>query len=120
MKNTVKIIALLLLVCMLGATLVACGTKLDGTYSTGTVVAGVDLTFDGDKVTIAIKAAGIQLASTEGTYSIDGDKITFEFESEKDEVKKYNGTFDFEKIENDDGSETIKIGVLGNFTKKAD
>jgi hypothetical protein len=71
-------------------------------------------------VTIAIKALGFEAASTEGTYSIDGDKITFEFESEKDEVKKYDGTFDFEKIENDDGSETITIGALGKFTKKAD
>ena len=120
MKNTVRIIAALLLVCMLGMTLVACATKLDGTYSATIAGTGVDLTFDGDKVTIAFKAVGFQLASAEGTYSIDGDKITFAFESEDEDVKEYNGTFDFEKIENDDGSETIKIGAFGKFTKQAD
>ena len=80
MKTTVRIIAVLLLVCMLGATVVACGKKLSGTYSAEIIGTGVEYVFDGSKVSINLKAAGIQIASAEGTYSIDGDKITFESE----------------------------------------
>ena len=115
MKTTVRIIAVLLLVCMLGATVVACGKKLSGTYSAEFIGTGVEYVFDGSKVSINLKAAGVQLASAEGTYSIDGDKITIEFESEDDKVKNYAGTFDFEE-----GEDYIKIGAFGKFTKKAD
>ena len=96
---------------MLGTLLVACGKKLDGKYTLSVAGTGADYDFDGSKVTITVKVLGQNVASAEGTYSIEDDKITFEFESEDEEVEKYSGTFDFEE-----GEDYIKIGVL-QYTK---
>ena len=113
MKNTVRVIAVVLLICMLGLTLVSCGKKLSGTYSAEVIGSGAEYEFSGSKVTITIKALGAEIASAEGKYSIDDDKITFEFESEDDDVKKYSGTFDFEE-----GEDYIKIGIVKYDLKK--
>ena len=102
-----KIIALVLVAVMLTMTLASCGTKLSGTYSAEAIGTGVTYEFKGSKVTITVKALGMELGSAEGKYSIEKDKITFTFESEDDDVKKYDGTFDFEK-----GDDYIKIGTL--------
>lgn len=102
-----KIIALVLVAVMLTVTLASCGTKLSGTYSAEAIGTGVTYEFKGSKVTITVKALGMELGSAEGTYSIKKDQITFTFESDDDDVKKYDGTFDFEK-----GDDYIKIGVL--------
>lgn len=112
MKKSVRIIAVALVAIMLCMALVSCGKKLSGTYSALVLGSGAEYEFSGSKVTITVKALGAVVAEVEGKYSIDGDEITFEFESddskESDEVKKYNGTFDFE--ETDDGD--IKIGLI--------
>ena len=100
-----KIIALVLVAVMLTMTLASCGTKLSGTYSLEAIGTGVELTFKGSAVTITLKAVGFELGSAEGTYSIKKDKITLTFDSDKDDIKKYDGTFDFEK-----GDGYIKIG----------
>ena len=113
MKNTVRVIAVVLLICMLGLTLVSCGKKLSGTYSAEVIGSGAEYEFSGSKVTITIKALGAEIASAEGKYSIDDNKITFEFESEDDDVKKYSGTFDFEE-----GDDYIKIGIVKYDLKK--
>ena len=113
MKNTVRVIAVVLLICMLGLTLVSCGKKLSGTYSAEVIGSGAEYEFSGSKVTITIKALGAEIASAEGKYSIDDNKITFEFESEDDDVKKYGGTFDFEE-----GDDYIKIGIVKYDLKK--
>ena len=102
-----KIIALALVAVMLTMTLASCGAKLSGTYSAETLGTGVVYEFKGSKVTITVKALGMDLGSAEGKYSIKKDKITFTFESDDEDVKKYDGTFDFEK-----GDDYIKIGVL--------
>lgn len=112
MKKQVRILAVVLLAVMLCVSLASCAKKLSGTYEATVVGTGTTLEFSGSKVTITLKALGAELASVEGTYSIKDDKITFTFESDKDEVEKFNGTFDFE--ETDTG---IKIGTFGTFKK---
>ncbi len=114
MKKQIKIVSLLLVLSMLCLCFVSCGKKLSGKYSMEAFGTGVTLEFSGSKVTISIKAIGVQLSAVEGKYSIKDGKITMDFSSDESEVKKYSGTFDFEETE--DG---IKIGTFGVF-KKAD
>jgi hypothetical protein len=73
---------------------------------------GATMTFSGKKVTLAVKLLGTELSAVDGTYKIEENKITLSFDSEEDDVKKYNGTFDFEE-----GDDYIKIGAFGKFTK---
>ena len=112
MKRNVRIIALVLVAAMVCVCFVSCGKKLSGKYTMEAFGTGATLVFKGSKVTLSIKAVGVELSSIEGKYSIKDGKITMEFSSEEDEAKKYNGTFDFE--ETDDG---IKIGTIGSFKK---
>ncbi len=112
MKKSIKILALALVAVMLCLSLAACGKKLSGTYSAEALGTGATYEFKGSKVTIAVKALGAEIASVEGKYSIKDDKITFEFDSDNEDVEKYDGTFDFE--ETDDG---IKIGIV-EYKKK--
>ena len=112
MKTTVKLMALALVLVMTLAILASCGKTLSGTYEAAMIGTGAELAFKGSKVTITVKAFGAELGSAEGKYSIDGDKITFTFETEDDDVKAYNGTFDFEEGEN-----YIKVG-LTKYEKK--
>lgn len=114
MKKQVRILAFVLLAAMLCLGLASCGKKLSGKYEATVLGTGTTLEFSGSKVTITLKALGAELASVEGKYSIKDEKITFEFDSDEEDVKAFNGTFDFE--ETDTG---IKIGALGTF-KKAD
>lgn len=95
------------LIVVMMLSLVACGNKLSGTYKTEEKLGSyMSYTFDGDKVTCKLVAAGITAATLEGTYKIDGDKITLTWNS--DEIDgALAGELDFTKT--DDG---IKIGVL--------
>ena len=89
--------------------LASCSKKLSGKYSMEEFGTGVTMTFDGNKVTTAAKAVGMELYSVSGTYEIKDGKITIAYEGENaEDAKEYSGTFDFEEL--DDGS--IKIGVL--------
>lgn len=108
-----RIVALALVAVMLTMTLASCGTKLSGTYSAEIIGSGVEYEFKGSKVSITVKALGMELGSAEGKYSIKKDKITFTFDSDDEDVEKYDGTFDFEK-----GDDYIKIGAI--TYKKAD
>ena len=108
MKKTVRILSMVLVAAILCVAFASCGNKLSGEYSTNVLLVGdVSFDFSGSKVTITIKAIGAVLASVEGKYKIKDDQITFEFESDKEEVKKYNGTFDFAETE-----KGIKIGIV--------
>ena len=102
-----KIVALVLVAVMLTMTLVSCGTKLSGTYAAEILGTGAEYEFKGSKVTITVKVLGAEVATAEGKYSIKKDEITFTFESDDEDVEKYDGTFDFEK-----GEDYIKIGAL--------
>lgn len=110
MKNTIRVMALVMALLMVGVLLVSCGKTLSGTYSAEVAKTGVTFEFSGKKATITSKAVGVELFSVEGTYEIDGDKITFSFEDSK--AEEYSGTFDFEE-----GDDYIKIGVV-KYTKK--
>jgi hypothetical protein len=49
--------------------------------------------------------------TVDGKYKVDDGKITLTFDNEDDDVKSYNGTFDFEE-----GEDYIKIGLI-TYTK---
>lgn len=102
-----------MLVIVMMVSLVACGTKLSGTYETDSVLGSyVSYTFSGSKVTITTYALGTKVTSVEGTYKIDGNEITFTYAEDAETGDALTGTQTFEKTE--DG---IKIGIL-TLTKK--
>ena len=110
MKKSVRILAIAMVAVMLCLTLVSCGKTLSGKYEATVLGSGIELEFDGKKVTYTAKVLGADAASIEGTYEIKDDKITLSFDSE--DAEKLDGTFDFEE-----GEDYIKIGALGKFTK---
>lgn len=112
MKKTVRILAVAMALLMVTLVFASCGKTLKGTYSAEVLSSGVELEFSGKNVTITAKALGAEVASTEATYKIKDDKITITVESDDEELKDLNGTFDFE--ETDDG---IKIGAV-EYKKK--
>ena len=112
MKKSVRILSVVMAVLMLCLTLASCGKKLSGKYSAEALGSGATFEFKGSKVTIAVKLLGTEVGSAEGTYEIKDDKITFTFEDEDEDVKKYDGTFDFEEKE-----DSIKIGLI-EYEKK--
>ena len=115
MKKSVRILAVVMALLMVTFVFASCGKTLKGTYSAEVFGTGVEMTFKGKDVTITLKAVGMEVGSSTGTYKIADDKITLTFESDNDKVSAYNGTFDFEE-----GEDCIKIGTFGKFTKKAD
>ena len=115
MKKSVRILAVVMALLMVTFVFASCGKTLKGTYSAEVFGTGVEMTFKGKDVTITLKAVGMEVGSSTGTYKIADDKITLTFESDNDKVSAYNGTFDFEE-----GEDYIKIGTFGKFTKKAD
>ena len=110
-KTFVKVIAMALALVTLTCLLASCGTKLSGKYSLEGFGTGVVYEFKGSKVFITLKIAGFSGEAVEGKYKIDDNKITFTFETDDEDVKKYDGTFDFEK-----GEDYIKIAGV-KYTK---
>ena len=115
MKKSIRILAVVMALLMVTLVFASCGKTLKGTYSAEFLGTGVEMTFEGKNVTIALKVAGIEVGSSTGTYKIDDDKITLTFDSDNDKVEAYDGTFDFEE-----GEDYIKIGTFGKFTKKGE
>ena len=124
MKNTIKIVSVVLLVCMLVLGLASCAKKLSGTYSAevdlGLVKFTANYEFSGSKVTVTKITNPIigdsKTTTFEGEYEIieNDDEtmdIKFTFETEDDDIK--SGTFDFE-----DGEDYIKIGIVKYNLKK--
>lgn len=107
-----KLLCGVLIVVMM-LSLVACGTKLSGTYKTDGNLLYQAYTFDGNKVTVKTYVAGAKVLEFEGTYEISGDEITITYaEDEETGDALAAGTYEFEKT--DDG---IKIGKI-ELTKK--
>ena len=111
MKNTVRVIAVVLLICMLGLTLVSCGKKLSGEYYMGDKTLTKSYTtyeFSGSKVTVDVYLLGNKVGdeSFEGKYSIKDGEITISWKDAEGEEKSNTQTFE----ELEDGS--IKIGAL--------
>ena len=96
-KAFVKVLALALALVTLTCFFASCGARLSGKYSAEVWGTGITYEFKGSKVFITLKIAGFSGDAVEGKYEIKDDKITFTFESDDDDVKKYDGTFDFEK-----------------------
>ena len=113
MKKTIRITAIVLALLIVTLVFASCGKTLTGTYSAVFVGTVIELTFEGESVTIAVKTMGLMAGSATGTYEIKDDQITLNFESDYAEIKAYNGTFDFEE-----GDDYIQIGSFGKFTKK--
>ena len=77
------------------ASLAACGKTLKGTYSAEVFGTGVEMTFEGKNVTITLKALGMEVGSSTGTYKIEedwrvGDVISGTYDAEQGK-KAYNG-----------------------------
>lgn len=87
MKKTTRIIAALMLVVMLCASLASC-SKLSGKYSAEYAGTGVTLAFDGEDVKMSFTIAGTEIAALDATYEIEDDKITFDIANEE-EVDNY-------------------------------
>ena len=115
MKKSVRILAVALALLMVTHVFASCGKTLKGTYSAEIVGTGVEMTFEGKNVTITLKALGMEVGSSTGTYKIGDNKITLTFDRDNDKVEAYDGTFDFEE-----GEDYIKIGTFGKFTKKGE
>ena len=122
MKKTVKIIALTMVLVMAVVLLASCSKTLSGTYSgeigsSSIVGAKATYKFSGSNVTLTVSGSLLGATSSteyKGTYTIDQkddgtETITFNFENED---TNYNGTFDFSEGKNDDGTPTIKIGLI--------
>lgn len=113
MKKSVKLLSMALVVVMLCLSFAACGKTLSGTYSADFLGTGTELTFDGNKVTLALVVLGKEIASTEGTYKIEEDEITFDFvdesEVEDDDLKEILGDLEG-KADFEEGDDFIKIG----------
>ena len=107
MKKTVRILALVMALATILCVFASCGKTLKGEYSAEIAGTGVTYEFKGSKVTVTTKVLGTKAFEAEGTYKIKDDKITFTFEDEDEDVKKYDGTFDFEEKE-----DSIKIGIV--------
>ena len=112
MKKSVRILAVAMVAVMLCLTLASCGKTLSGKYEATVLGSGVELEFDGKKVTYTAKILGAEAASVEGTYEIKDDEITLSFEGDDEDADELEGTFDFEE-----GDDYIKIGEFGKFTK---
>ena len=120
MKNTIRIMAVVMALLMVAVVLVACGKTLSGTYSAEILGTGKTFEFSGNKVSVTYKVIGFTSDPIEGTYKIEDDKITFDF---VDESKAENqGLKDFlaglessQSFEEGDGY--IKIGGV-KYEKK--
>lgn len=105
MKNTIRVVALALVMVIALGVLASCGNTLSGEYSAEFLGTGTTFEFKGKDVKLKVIVATIEVASVDGTYSIKDDKITFDFIDEekvdndkaKDILAQLNGTFDFEK-----------------------
>lgn len=96
------------LIVVMMLSLVACGSKLSGTYETEKVLGSyISYTFSGSKVSVTTYVVGVKALEFEGTYKIDGNEITITYAEDQDTGDAISGTQTFEKTE--DG---IKIGVV--------
>ncbi len=123
MKKSIRILAVAMVALMLCLCLVSCGKKLSGEYAATVEAFGIEtgkkMEFSGKNVTISYVVANHEVASIDGTYSIEDDKITFDLiDEEKVEDKDakafladLNGSVSFEE-----GDDYIKIGGV-KYTK---
>ena len=128
MKKTLKGLSVVLAALIIVLALASCNSKtLNGTYTSDTgfgslVNSKVSYTFTAKKVVLTTTSTFLGSSQTneyEGTYEIktatDGTtQITITFSD--DDVSTYSGTYAFEKGTDENGVETITIG-LTTFVK---
>ncbi len=103
MKNTLRVVSVLLVVSMLAVMLVSCGGKLSGTWMSGNENMGTKLEFKGDVVKVSVYVLGVTKAEPSElhykvedgkylTWAIDGDEedaVSVSFVEGKDDNGKY-------------------------------
>ena len=98
-KKNMKAIIALLLVCVMAFSLMACSTKLSGTYTSDGIIKQ-SFTFKEDNV-VVMSAFGID---AEGTYKIEDEKIIITY-------KLLSLSYDWEKSFEKDGDTIIIDGT---------
>ena len=99
-KKNLKAIIAVLLICVMACSLVACTTRLNGTYTSSNGLIKQSFTFKDDDV-VVISAFGI---NAEGTYKIEDNTITITY-------KLLNLSYDLEKSFEKDGDKIIIDGT---------
>ena len=123
MKKTLRIVALLMIVCVFCVSLTSCGKKLSGKYSADVLGTGTTMTFDGSDVKIAITVTFIgEVASVDAKYEIKDDKISFDF-ADEDKVTNELAKKVLKSLETpvsfEEGEDFIKINGV-KYSKVAD
>ena len=125
MKKSIRILAVAMIAVMLCLCLVSCGKTLSGEYAATLEAFGLEtgkkMSFSGKNVTVSYVVANHEVASVDGTYTIEDEKITFDFvdedqvenEDAKDFLAGLTGSVSFEE-----GDGYIKVG--GVKYEKAD
>ncbi len=102
MKKSIRILAVAMVAVLLCLCLVSCGKKLSGEYEATIAGTGKKMEFSGKNVTVTYLFLTKEVASVDGTYSIEDDKITFDFVDE-------------DKVEDKDAKEFL-AGLAGSVS----
>ena len=119
MKNTIKVLALVMALVLAMSVFVGCGKTLSGEYEAMEefTKSGTSIKFSGKKAEITIYVLGEEAVSAKATYEIKDDKIEFDFEDidedDWDLLEALEEEVSFEEL--DDGD--IKIGGV-KYKKK--
>jgi len=117
MKNTVKILTLVLALVLAMSVFVGCKKTLSGEYEAMEefTKSGMTIKFTKSTATITVYLFGEEVVSTDAGYEIDDGKIEFDFddidEDDWDMLEKLEDEVSFEELENGDikiGGETFK------------
>lgn len=119
MKNTIKVLALVMALVLAMSVFVGCGKTLSGEYEAMEefTKSGTSIKFSGKKAEITIYVLGEEAVNAKATYEIKDDKIEFDFEDidedDWDLLEALEEEVSFEEL--DDGD--IKIGGV-KYKKK--
>ena len=106
MKKSIRILAVAMIAVMLCLCLASCGKTLSGEYAATLEAFGLEtgkkMSFSGKNVTVSYVVANHELASVDGTYTIEDEKITFDFVDE-------------DQVENEDAKDFL-AGLTGSVS----
>ena len=89
MKNTLRVVSIVMVVVMLCVSLASCAKTVSGKYKADYYGSGIAMIFDGSNVEIEITAVDMVLASIDASYTIEEEKISFNF----DDAEKITNVF---------------------------
>ena len=119
MKNTVKILALVMALVLAMSVFVGCAKTLSGEYEAMEKItkSGTSIKFSGKNAVVTVYVLGEEALSAKATYEIEDGKIEFDFEDidedDWDLLEALEEEVSFEEL--DDGD--IKIGGV-KYKKK--